>query len=50
MGVRAAAASGMQTIMVPDLIQPTDEIRALCHAVMESLHDVRAAAFATEVA
>jgi HAD superfamily hydrolase (TIGR01509 family) len=50
MGVRAAAASGMQTVMVPDLVPPTDEVRALCHAVMGSLHDVRAAAFATEVA
>lgn len=50
MGVRAAAASGMQTVMVPDLVPPTDDVRALCHAVMDSLHDVRAAAFATEVA
>lgn len=49
-GVRSAHAAGMQTLMVPDLIQPTDEIRALCHAVMDSLHHVRAAAFATEVA
>ena len=50
MGVRAAAASGMQTVMVPDLVPPTDDVRALCHAVMGSLHDVRAAAFATKVA
>lgn len=50
MGVRAASASGMQTVMVPDLVPPTDEVRALCRAVMASLHDVRAAAFATEVA
>ena len=50
MGVRAAAASGMQTVMVPDLVPPTDDVRALCRAVMGSLHDVRAAAFATEVA
>jgi HAD superfamily hydrolase (TIGR01509 family) len=50
MGVRAAAASGMQTVMVPDLIQPTEESRRLCAAVMESLHEVRSAAFATEVA
>jgi len=44
-GVRAAAAAGMQTIMVPDLVHPSDEIVALCTAVMESLHDLRAAAF-----
>jgi HAD superfamily hydrolase (TIGR01509 family) len=50
MGVRAAAGSGMQTVMVPDLVPPTDEVRALCRAIMGSLHEVRAAAFATEVA
>jgi HAD superfamily hydrolase (TIGR01509 family) len=49
-GVRSAAGAGMQTVMVPDLVQPTDDVRALCRAVMGSLHDVRAAAFATEVA
>jgi HAD superfamily hydrolase (TIGR01509 family) len=49
-GVRAAAGAGMQTVMVPDLVQPTDDVRALCTAVMSSLHEVRAAAFATEVA
>jgi HAD superfamily hydrolase (TIGR01509 family) len=47
-GVRAAAAAGMQTVMVPDLVPPTDEVRALCAAVMTSLHDVRAAAFAQD--
>jgi len=50
MGVRAAADAGMQTVMVPDLVQPTPDVRALCHAVMESLHEVRTAAFATIVA
>lgn len=44
-GVRAAHGAGMQTIMVPDLLPPSDEIRALCHAVMGSLHEVRLAAF-----
>lgn len=44
-GVRAAAAAGLQTIMVPDLIHPSDEIAALCTAVMDSLHELRAAAF-----
>jgi len=47
-GVRAAHASGMQTIMVPDLVPPTDELRALC-TVMGSLHDVREAAFAQDL-
>lgn len=44
-GVRAAHAAGMQTIMVPDLVRPSDEIARLCAAVMESLHQLREAAF-----
>lgn len=40
-GVRSAAAAGMMTIMVPDLIQPTEEIRALCLRVARDLHEVR---------
>lgn len=45
-GVRAAHAAGLQTIMVPDLVRPSDEISALCTAVMDSLHVLRHAAFA----
>lgn len=41
-GVRAAAAAGMATIMVPDLLEPTAEIEALCAGVLPSLLDVRA--------
>jgi HAD superfamily hydrolase (TIGR01509 family) len=44
-GVRAAHSAGMQTVMVPDLVRPSDEIVALCAAVMDSLHHVREAAF-----
>jgi HAD superfamily hydrolase (TIGR01509 family) len=44
-GVRAAHAAGMQTVMVPDLVHPSDEIRELGIAVMESLNHVRLAAF-----
>lgn len=44
-GVRAAHAAGMQTIMVPDLVGPSDEIRGLCAAVLDSLHHLRDAAF-----
>lgn len=40
-GVRSAAAAGMMTIMVPDLIQPTDDIRKLCLSVARDLHEVR---------
>jgi HAD superfamily hydrolase (TIGR01509 family) len=39
-GIRAASAAGMMAIMVPDLIEPTEEIQRLCF-VMRSLHDVR---------
>ena len=41
-GVRAAAAAGMATIMIPDLLAPTDAIRALCVGVLPSLLDVAA--------
>jgi HAD superfamily hydrolase (TIGR01509 family) len=39
-GVRAAHAAGMMTIMAPDLVAATDDIRARCHAVVETLHEV----------
>ena len=40
-GVRAAHAAGMMTIMVPDLLEATEEMRGLCVAVTETLHGVR---------
>ena len=40
-GVRSASAAGMMTVMVPDLLPPTDEIRALCTLVAVDLHEVR---------
>lgn len=40
-GVRSAASAGTMTIMVPDLLEPTDEIRALCVHVARDLHEVR---------
>jgi|SRR5689334_1359236 HAD superfamily hydrolase (TIGR01509 family) len=40
-GVRSAAAAGMMTIMVPDLLEPTEEICALCVLVARDLHEVR---------
>ncbi len=39
-GVRAARAAGMMTIMVPDLLDPTEEIRTLCDHVLLDLHHV----------
>lgn len=41
-GVRAAAAAGMMTIMVPDLLPATAEMRSLCVGVAASLTDVAA--------
>jgi len=40
-GVRSASSAGMITIMVPDLLEPTDEIRGLCTFVARDLHEVR---------
>lgn len=40
-GVRAAHAAGMMTVMVPDIVAATEEIQAMCVAVVESLHEVR---------
>lgn len=36
-GVRAAVAAGMATIMAPDVLPATDEMRALCVAVVGNL-------------
>jgi HAD superfamily hydrolase (TIGR01509 family) len=41
-GVRAAHGAGMQCVMVPDLVPPTEDLRGLC-TIMASLHEVRAA-------
>lgn len=41
-GIRSASAAGMMAVMVPDLLPPTDEIRALCTLVAANLHEVRA--------
>src|SRR4030088_466811 len=40
-GIRSASSAGMMTIMVPDLLEPTDEIRGLCTFVVRDLHEVR---------
>jgi HAD superfamily hydrolase (TIGR01509 family) len=41
-GVRAAHAAGMMTIMVPDLLDPTEEMRQKCASIAGSLHEVLA--------
>jgi beta-phosphoglucomutase-like phosphatase (HAD superfamily) len=40
-GVCGAHAAGMTAIMVPDLKQPADDVRALAHGVYESLRHAR---------
>ena len=40
-GVRAAHAAGMMTVMVPDLLDPTEEMHEKCVHIAESLHRVR---------
>ncbi|MDB5467135.1 MAG: hydrolase, haloacid dehalogenase-like family [Phenylobacterium sp.] len=39
--VRAAHAAGMMTIMVPDLLDPTEEMHVLCVRIARDLHEVR---------
>ena len=39
-GIRAAQAAGMHPIMVPDLMEPTEEMRGLTEEIFESLYDV----------
>ena len=41
-GIRAAHAAGMMPIMVPDLLTPTEEIRAMCVRIALDLHEVHA--------
>lgn len=39
-GIKSSAAAGLYTIMVVDLVQPTDEIRELAAYIYDSLFDV----------
>jgi HAD superfamily hydrolase (TIGR01509 family) len=41
-GIRAAHAAGMMPVMVPDLLVPTAEIRAMCVRIALDLHEVQA--------
>lgn len=40
-GVRAALAAGLAVIQIPDLIQPSTELRELGHKIMKSLVEVK---------
>ncbi len=48
-GVRAGAAAGCTTIMVPDQIPPTEEIAGICAGVYETLHFAVRAIYKGEV-
>ena len=45
-GIRSASAAGMMTIMVPDLLPPTEELMGLCTMVARDLFEVREAILA----
>ena len=40
-GVRSASSAGMMTIMVPDMLDPTEEMHSLCVRIARDLHEVR---------
>ncbi|MCR5848596.1 MAG: HAD family phosphatase [Lachnospiraceae bacterium] len=40
-GIRAAHSAGAMPLMVPDLIEPNEEISALCHKIFKDLTEVR---------
>jgi beta-phosphoglucomutase-like phosphatase (HAD superfamily) len=40
-GVRSAASAGMMTVMVPDMLDPTEEMRTLTVRIARDLHEVR---------
>ena len=40
-GVRSASSAGMMTIMVPDMLDPTEEMQSLCVRIATDLHEVR---------
>jgi HAD superfamily hydrolase (TIGR01509 family) len=40
-GVRSASSAGMMTVMVPDMLDPTEEMHTLCVRIARDLHEVR---------
>ena len=40
-GIRSAHSAGMRTIMVPDLLEPTDEMEILTEVILPSLLAVK---------
>ena len=42
-GIRSASAAGCAAIMIPDTVQPTEEIKKLCAAIFPNLNEARRA-------
>ena len=40
-GIKSAYLAGMKTVMVPDLIEPDDEIRSMCDLILGSLNELK---------
>lgn len=40
-GVRSASSAGMMTVMVPDMLDATEEMETLCVRIAQDLHEVR---------
>lgn len=39
-GIRAGKAAGMASVMIPDLVQPDEEVRALADGMLTTLHEL----------
>jgi len=39
-GVKSAVSANMRVIQIPDMVQPSDELKQLGHTVLPSLYDV----------
>lgn len=39
-GIKSAYTAGMITVMIPDLIEPTEEIKPMCYRILPSLNEV----------
>ena len=40
-GPLPSAAAGIMTVMVPDMLDPTEEMETLCVRIARDLHEVR---------
>lgn len=39
-GIKSSAAAGLKTVMIPDKVQPTDEIKSLCWKICKNLKEL----------